>query len=121
MCRGSFRDSDAGDGPDDPNPPTSPDNTESKPRGRRALPAHLKRERIVHDLDEAEKHCSSCSQDLREFGEETSERYEYIPAQLIVIEDVCKKYACNCTVKTAGKPSQPIEKSTAGAGLLCRW
>jgi transposase len=55
---------------------------------------------------------------LREFGEETSERYEYIPAQLIVIEDVCKKYSCACTVKTAGKPSQPIEKSTAGASLL---
>jgi transposase len=55
---------------------------------------------------------------VREFGEETSERYEYIPAQLIVIEDVCKKYSCACTVKTASKPSQPIEKSTAGASLL---
>lgn len=109
---------DAGDGPDDQNPPATPDNTAAKSRGRRALPAHLKRERIVHDLDEAEKHCNACKQDLREFGEETSERYEYIPAQLIVIEDVCKKYSCNCTVKTAGKPSQPIEKSTAGAGLL---
>jgi transposase len=31
---------------------------------------------------------------------------------------VCKKYSCDCTVKTAGKPTQPIEKSTAGAGLL---
>ena len=72
----------------------------------------------MHDLDEAEKHCNACRQDLREFGEETSERYEYIPAQLIVIEDVCKKYSCACTVKTAGKPSQPIEKSTAGASLL---
>jgi transposase len=37
-----------------------------------------------------------------------------------VIEDVCKKYACDCTVRTAGKPSQPIEKSTAGAGLLAQ-
>ena len=82
------------------------------------MPGHLKRERIVHDLEEAEKHCAVCAQDLREFGEETSERYEYIPAQLIVIEDVCKKYSCACTVKTAGKPSQPIEKSTAGASLL---
>jgi transposase len=109
---------DTGNGPDDKDPPASPGSTEAKPRGRRALPAHLKRERIVHDLDEAEKHCQACEQDLREFGEETSERYEYIPAQLIVIEDVCKKYSCACTVKTAGKPSQPIEKSTAGASLL---
>jgi len=37
---------------------------------------------------EAEKHCAACDQDLRAFGEETSERYEYIPAQVIVIEDV---------------------------------
>ena len=35
-----------------------------------------------------------------------------------MIEDVSKKYSCSCTVKTAGKPSQPIEKSTAGASLL---
>jgi transposase len=112
------RGTDAGNGPDDKDPPASQGNTEANPRGRRALPAHLRRQRIVHDLDEAEKHCTICAQDLREFGEETSERYEYIPAQLIVIEDVCKKYSCACTVKTAGKPSQPIEKSTAGASLL---
>ena len=88
--------------------------------GRQPLPRHLKRERIVHDLAEEEKHCSTCHQDLRLIGEESSERYEYIPAQLTVIEDVCKKYACACTVKTATKPSQPIEKSTAGASLLAQ-
>jgi len=88
--------------------------------GRQPLPRHLKRERIVHDLTDAEKHCATCQQDLRSIGEESSERYEYIPAQLIVIEDVCKKYACACTVKTATKPSQPIEKSTAGASLLAQ-
>ena len=88
--------------------------------GRQPLPRHLKRERIVHDLLEAEKHCSTCQQDLRPIGEESSERYEYIPAQLTVIEDICKKYACACTVKTATKPPQPIEKSTAGASLLAQ-
>lgn len=86
--------------------------------GRQALPKNLQRERIVHDLAEEEKHCTTCQKDLRPIGEETSERYEYIPAQLKVVEDVCKKYACDCTVKTATKPSQPIEKSTAGASLL---
>lgn len=110
----------AGSDDDDRNPPAAPGSATdaSLSRGRRALPVHLKRERIVHDLDEAEKHCTECARELREFGAETSERYEYIPAQLIVIEDICKKYACACTVKTAGKLSQPIEKSTAGAGLL---
>jgi transposase len=88
--------------------------------GRQALPKHLQRERIVHDLAEEEKHCATCQKDLRPIGEETSERYEYIPAQLKVVEEVCKKYACECTVKTATKPPQPIEKSTAGARLLAQ-
>jgi transposase len=88
--------------------------------GRQPLPRHLKRERIVHDLADSEKHCATCQQDLRPIGEESSERYEYIPAQLTVIEDVCKKYACACTVRTATKPPQPIEKSTAGASLLAQ-
>ncbi len=88
--------------------------------GRQALPKNLQRERIVHDLAEEEKHCAACQKDLRPIGEETSERYEYIPAQLKVVEDVCKKYACDCTVRTATKPPQPIEKSTAGASLLAQ-
>ena len=106
--------------PPDSTSNSSEDQDESRRRGRRTLPSHLKRERIEHDLAEEEKHCASCSQDLRPIGEETSERYEYIPAQLLVIEDVCKKYACACTVKTAGKPPQPIEKSVAGASLLAQ-
>ncbi len=107
---------------DDPNANSGADELALKKRtgGRQALPRHLKRERIVHDLVETERHCSTCQQDLRLIGEESSERYEYIPAQLTVIEDVCKKYACACTVKTATKPPQPIEKSTAGASLLAQ-
>lgn len=107
---------------DDDLPPgsVSGDGGQGRPRGRHSLPAHLKRERIEHDLKEEEKHCSSCNQDLRLIGEESSERYEYIPATMLVIEDVCKKYACACSVKTAMKPPQPIEKSTAGASLLAQ-
>ena len=93
---------------------------ENRPRGRRPLSAELKRERIEHDLAEAEKHCAFCNHDLRPIGEETSERYEYVPAQVRVIEDVCKKYACACAVKTAAKPAQPIAKSSAGASLLAQ-
>jgi len=109
---------------DDDDPNANPGTGESAPKkrtgGRQPLARHLKRERIVHDLAEKEKHCSACQQDLRPIGEESSERYEYIPAQLTVIEDICKKYACACTVKTATKPPQPIEKSTAGASLLAQ-
>jgi transposase len=104
---------------DDPEPPASPSGGD-RARGRKPLPRHLKRERVEHDLAESEKHCAECGEDLRRIGEEVSERYEYIPAQMKVIEDVCRKYACSCTVKTAGKPGQPIEKSTAGASVLAQ-
>lgn len=109
---------------DDEQPPSDAgqaDSTGSSRRtGRRPLAPHLKRQRIEHDLSAEEKHCSGCQQDLHLLGEETSERYEYIPAQFIVIEDVCKKYACACTVRTATKPPQPIAKSSAGASLLAQ-
>jgi transposase len=75
---------------------------------------------VVHDLAESEKHCDGCGKDLRLIAEETSERYEFIPAVMKVIEDVRLKYACDCTVKTADKPAQPIEKSTAGASVLAQ-
>ena len=98
-----------------------PDKTLKQKRGgRQPLARHLQRERIIHDLAEAEKHCHGCGKDLRLIAEETSERYEYIPASMKVIQDVCLKYACQCTVKTATKPPQPIEKSTAGSSLLAQ-
>jgi len=105
---------------DDAKPGAGKTDRKKKTGGRQPLPRHLKRERILHDLPDKEKHCDVCQQDLRPIGEESSERYEYIPAQLTVIEDVCKKYACACTVRTATKTPQPIEKSTAGASLLAQ-
>ena len=105
----------------DEEPPANASTSGSgKPRGRKPLPQHLKRERVEHDLPEPEKHCAQCDQDLRRIGEEISERYEYLPAQMKVIEDACFTYACACTVKTATKPPQPIEKSAAGASLLAQ-
>jgi transposase len=103
---------------DEPNKPGASTNSQHKRDGRQALPRHLKRERIVHDLKDEEKHCARCAQDFHLIGEETSERYEYVPASLTVVEETCLKYACRCTVRTAGKPPQPIEKSIAGASLL---
>jgi transposase len=104
----------------DPPPPAPDSSGEKKPRGRQALPRHLKRERIVHDLAETDKQCSDCRQPLRHIGEEVSERYEYIPAQMLVIEDACQKYACACKIRTATKPAQPIEKSVASASVLAQ-
>lgn len=106
------------DGNDDTSGTTS--RGENKPRGRQPLPRHLKRERIIYDLTAGDKHCADCDQDLRHMGEEVSERYEYLPAQMLVVEEACQKYACACKIRTASKPVQPIEKSTASASVLAQ-
>ena len=67
------------DDQDDEPPGSASASGSGKPRGRKPLPRHLKRERIEHDLPEWEKHCAHCDQDLRRIGEEVSERYEYFP------------------------------------------
>ncbi len=104
----------------DGDPPAATGSGDKKPRGRQPLPRHLKRERMVHDLAEGDKQCLDCHQDLRHIGEEVSERYEYIPAQMLVMEDACQKYACACRIVTAVKPAQLIEKSMASASVLAQ-
>jgi len=94
----------------------------AKPRGhgRKRLPRHLTRERIEHELSEAERACPHCAKTMERIGEEVSERLEYVPASLKVVEEARAKYACSCggALKTAPKPAQPIEKGLAGASLL---
>ena len=96
------------------------DRKKKKRTGRPPLPAHLPRQQVVHDLADHEKHCPDCHQDLRHFGAETSEYLEYIPASLRVIQHICQKYTCACTIRTATKPAQPIPKSNASASLLAQ-
>lgn len=118
--------SETAEGEEEPEPDSEqeqdkPQQSQARKRsGRQPLAKDVIRERIVHDLSEAEKHCDGCGKDLRLIAEETSERYEYIPASIKVIEDVRRKYACDCTVKAAEKPAQPILKSTAGASMLAQ-
>jgi zinc-finger binding domain of transposase IS66/Transposase C of IS166 homeodomain len=86
----------ANDDPEEEDAEQEPEEPQAKKRsGRQPLAKDLIRERIVHDLPEAEKHCGCCGKDLRLIAEETSERYEYIPASVKVIEDVRRKYACD--------------------------
>jgi len=91
-----------------------------KGHGRQRLPKSLQRRRVVHDLAEGQRQCPQCQGDLKRIGEEVSERLEYVPASLVVIQDACQKYACvkGCTVVTAPKPMAPIEKGLPGPGLL---
>jgi len=97
-----------------------------KKRGRKPLPKDLPRIDIIHDLSEDEKQCA-CGARLSRFGEEVSEKLDYIPARLRVECHIRYKYACkNCegveddgpTVRIAPVPVQLIPKSNASAGLL---
>jgi transposase len=90
--------------------------------GRNRLPKSLKRHRVVFDLPEDEKQCKHCERMLKLIGKEISERLEYIPASLHVIEEVSLKYACEegCMIITAQKPMAPIEKGLPGPGLLAQ-
>jgi transposase len=91
-----------------------------KGHGRQRLPKSLERRRVVYDLEEAKRQCPECRNELKRIGEEVSERLEYVPASLVVIQEACQKYACakGCTVVTAQKPMAPIEKGLPGPGLL---
>jgi len=99
--------------------------TRNKPK-RTPLPKDLPRDVIVHDIEEADKVCDSCSHDLHKMGEDKSEQLEFIPAQVKVIEHVRPKYSCrhceqqgiNVKIKIAPVPASAIPKSIATASLL---
>ncbi|MGR5144880.1 IS66 family transposase, partial [Photobacterium sp. DNB23_23_1] len=104
---------------------TSPKTT--KPRGKRKpLPKDLPRERIVLDLDEQEKQCPCCQGELHKIGEDCSEKLEFTPAVLKVLEYVRPKYACRQCEQQADQsqihqkpsPQSIIPKSFATESLL---
>ena len=90
--------------------------------GRQRLPDTLERKRVVIDLEESQKQCAHCQTPLQKIGEDTSERLEFVPASLYVLEEVRPKYACpqGCAVQAAEKPAAPIEKGLAGPALLAQ-
>lgn len=97
---------------------TIPEHTRKK--GRKALPKELPREQVVYDLPESERICA-CGCTLTSIGDVRTEQLDIIPAKIVVIEHIQKKYACkSCeeTIKTAPKAAQPIPKSIAAPGLL---
>jgi transposase len=91
--------------------------TDRKPFGRKPLPNHLPRERVVHEPALA---CSSCGTVLRKIGEDVTEVLEYVPSSFKVIEHVRPKLSCRtcATILQAPLPSFPIERGRAGPALL---
>jgi transposase len=101
--------------------PFKPVESPKKHPGRQALPAHLPRVRVEHDLCESDKVCSLCQGRLTRIQEIVSEQLDVIPAQLKVKEHVRFKYACrHCygCIKTANLPAQAIDKGLPSAPLL---
>ena len=99
----------------------------TRERGKRKpIDAALPRQRIEHDIPDAEKTCA-CGCQLTRIGEVTSEQFDLVPARAQVLQHVRFKYACrSCegtshdgkAVITAPLPAQPIPKSNASPGLL---
>ena len=97
----------------------------NKPK-RKLLPTDLPREVVTIDLPVDEQVCDCCQSSLHKIGESRSEKLEFVPAHIKVIETVRPKYACKqCEktgisnhIKTAPMPSTPIPKGIATASLL---
>ncbi len=88
---------------------------------RERLPAHLPREVEIIDLPEEDKPCPCCGGARHVIGEAVSEKLDYVPATLKVIETRRPKYACRpCqgSVAVAALPASPIEQGMAAPGLL---
>ena len=94
--------------------------TKRRPK-RKPLPADLPCIDVHHDLDDADKVCGGCGDEMHLIGEKTSEQLDVIPQQVYRRVHHRKTYSCaKCdeSIKTAALPPQPIPKSYASPGLL---
>ena len=112
-------------------PDNDPDRDESaspkrKKPTRSKLPMDTLRETIIYDISDDEKQCDCCGHELHKMGEDKSEKLEFVPAQIKVVEHVRPKYSCrNCektstkvVIKQAPLPPSIIPKSFATPSLL---
>ena len=92
--------------------------SEDHKHGRKPMPAHLPRERTVH---EPAPTCTACGGTvLRKLGDDVTELLEYVPSSFKVVQIVRPKLSCReCeTIMQAPLPSLPIERGRPGPGLL---
>jgi transposase len=97
----------------------------NKPK-RKPLPKELPRKVVTIDLSIDEQVCDCCQGKLHKIGEARSEKLEFVPAYIKVIETIRPKYACKqCeqngtsnSIKIAGAPATPIPKGIATSSLL---
>ena len=85
---------------------------------RKALPAHLPRERIEHEPGSA---CPACGEtNLSVIGNDEREVLEYVPSHFKVMVYVRPKLSCRAceTITQPAMPGLPIERGLPGPGLL---
>lgn len=88
---------------------------------RTALPEHLPREIVVLPLSAEERACPECGEERPVIGYENSERLDYVPAQIKVVEtrrETCACATCQGQLTTAPAPAQVIEQGIPLPGLL---
>lgn len=114
----------------DPEPDTQNASTSAQERptvrrrrsGRRALPAHLPRETIMHPHPAVTNGCAcpDCGGRLRCLGRDVAEMLEYVPGYFKVLRHVREKHSCvRCSrIVQAGAPSRPIERGLPGPALM---
>lgn len=89
--------------------------------GRNALPPHLERERVEHDLSAEEKICPECQGLMTKIKEIVTEHLDAFMSSLFVTQHVRFQYACKkcySTIKLSNLPAQPIEKGKFGSSAL---
>ena len=87
----------------------------------RRQPAAKVLETVTERIEPEEKICPRCGKTKCEIGCEKSERFEYIPAQIIRHETIRPKLACPCGqsgVSLAPLPPSVIDQGQPGPGLL---
>ena len=89
---------------------------------RDEIPAHLSRVVEVLDLSEAEKPCPCCGEARQVLGELISEKLDYVPATLQVLQTRRPQYVCHACaqIDVAPLPPAPIEQGLAAPGLLAQ-
>ena len=102
---------------------------QATPHGRAALPEHLERREVIHDLSAAENLWPCCGRPRVGRGEQTAEQRDLEPARFFVLRTVKKSYACRHwapelvpaeqRLQTAG-PAEggPSARGLCGPGLL---
>jgi transposase len=87
-----------------------------KKRNRKVVDDTVEREVVIHDIDEADKTCDCCQGQMHVMGKDVTEKLEYVPATIKVIENHRLKYACRTCEKNGTKT--PIKQAPPVASIL---